>query len=56
MGIIKWKSKLEIDKEDMALEESKLKKEKFKGEDKTKLTRKELDELLILVATEHGYL
>lgn len=56
MAKIKWKSNDDATKEDKIIEENKLKKGKFKGKDKTKLTRKELDELIILIATEQGYL
>ena len=54
MSQIKWKNKTDIDDEKLEQEQIKVKKEKHKGKDKDKLTRKELDELIIVMAEEKG--
>lgn len=56
MSKIKWKNKIDIENEKLIQEQSKTNKEKHKGKDKDKLTRKELDELIIIMAEEKGLL
>lgn len=56
MAKIKWKNKTDIEKKKLEQEQKKAEKEKFKGKDKTKLSRKELDELVIIMAEEKGLL
>jgi len=54
MAQIKWKKKTEIEQEKLEQEQKKAKKEKLKGKDKSKLSRKELDDLIIIMAEEMG--
>lgn len=54
MSKIKWKNKIDMDNEKLEREQLKAEKEKHKGKDKDKLTRKELDELIIVMAKEKG--
>lgn len=56
MSKIKWKPQTEIDEEKLIEEEKKAKKEKHKGKDETKLTQKEINELVIELAKERGLL
>lgn len=56
MARIKWKKKSEIEQEQALKEQKKAEKEELKGKDKTKLSRKELDDLIIIMAEERGLL
>jgi hypothetical protein len=54
MAKIKWKSKADIEAEKAKQEKVKAEKEKYKGKKFTTLSTKEKDELLELLAKEHG--
>ena len=53
---IKWRKKVDIEVERQEQERRKAKREKYKGKAKDKLGRKELDELIIIMAEEKGLL
>ncbi|HZW97478.1 MAG TPA: hypothetical protein VFF56_01355 [Bacillota bacterium] len=56
MGNVKIRKKAEIEDKKLEQEQKKAEKEKFKSKGKAKLTRKDLDELIIIMAEEKGLL
>ena len=56
MAKIKWKNKSEIDAEKEDQQRKNAEREKYAGKGKDKLTRKDLDALIVIMAEERGLL
>ena len=56
MAKIKWKSKTDIDYDDAIKENKRIDKEQFKGKSFKKLSSKEKDKLLEMMAKQLGYI
>ena len=56
MAKIKWKKKSDVEQEKVEQKQKKAEREKYAGKGKDKLTRKDLDALIVIMAEERGLL